>query len=56
MLTVVCHCKQVMHRVWAYFHTRLACTMATFHMLVRWYGLRPNAYGFVPPSIAAFCL
>ena len=29
---------------------------AAFHMLVRWYGLRPNAYGFVPPSIAAFSL
>ena len=28
MLTLVCHFKKVMHRVWAYFHARLAFTMA----------------------------
>src|SRR6266566_3260377 len=27
MLTVVCHFKRVMHRVWTYFHARLAFTM-----------------------------
>ena len=45
MLTLVCHFKKVMHRVWAYFHARLA-----------WYGLRPTAPGFVPLSIAEFSL
>jgi hypothetical protein len=33
MLTVVCHFKKVMHRVWAYFHARLAFTMAAFNLL-----------------------
>ena len=56
MLTVVCHFKKVMHRVWAYFHARLAFTMAAFNVLVQWYGLRPNASGFVPLSIADFSL
>jgi hypothetical protein len=28
MLTLVCHFKKVMHRVWAYFQSRLAYTMA----------------------------
>jgi len=56
MLTVVCHCKKVMHRVWEYFHARLVFTMAAFNVLVRWHGLRPNAYGFVPLSIAEFSL
>jgi hypothetical protein len=56
MLTVVCHCKKVMHRVWAYFHARLAFTMAAFNGLVQWHGLRPNASGFVPLSIAEFGL
>jgi hypothetical protein len=27
MLTLVCHVKKVMHRVWAYFHARLAFTL-----------------------------
>jgi hypothetical protein len=38
MLTVVCHCKRVMHRVWAYVQARLAFTMAAFNVLVQWYG------------------
>jgi hypothetical protein len=29
----VSHCKKVMHRVWAYFHARLAFTMAAFNVL-----------------------
>jgi len=33
MLTMVCHFKKVMHRVCAYFHTRLAFTMAAFNVL-----------------------
>ena len=56
MLTLVCHCKRVMHRVWAYFHARLAFTMAAFNVLVQWHGLQPTASGFVPLSIAEFSL
>ena len=52
MLTVVCHFKKVMHRGWAYFQARLAFTMAAFNVLVRWYGLRPTASGFVSLSIS----
>jgi len=56
MLTLVCHFKKVMHRVWAYFHARLAFTMAAFNVLVQWHGLLSNASGFVPLSIAEFSL
>jgi hypothetical protein len=56
MLTLVCHLKKVMHRGWAYFQARLVFTMAAFNVLVQWYGLRPNASGFVPLSIAEFSL
>jgi hypothetical protein len=56
MLTIVCYFKKVMHRVWAYCHARLAFTMAAFNVLVQWHGLQPNAYGFVPLSIAEFSL
>ncbi len=56
MLTFVCHFKKVMHRVWAYFHARLAFTMAAFNVLAQWHGLRPNASGFVPLFIAEFSL
>jgi hypothetical protein len=56
MLTLVCHFKKVMHREWAYFQARLAFTMALFNVLVQWQGLRPNASGFVPLSIAEFSL
>jgi len=38
MLTVVSHCKKVMHRVWASFHVRLVFTMAVFKVLVQWHG------------------
>jgi hypothetical protein len=56
MLTLVCHFKKVMHRVWTYFHARLAVTMAAFNILVQWYGLQSTASGFVPLSIAEFSL
>ena len=56
MLTLVCHFKKVMHRVWAYFHARLAFTMAAFNVLVQWHGFLPNASGFVPLSMAEFSL
>ena len=51
-----CHFKKVMHRVWASFHAHLAFTMAAYNGLVQWYGLVPNASGFVPLSIADFSL
>jgi hypothetical protein len=56
MLTVVCHFKQVMHRVWAYVHARLAFAMAAFNVLVQWHDLQPNASGCVPLSMAEFSL
>jgi hypothetical protein len=56
MLTLVCHLKKVMHRGWAYFHARLAFTMAAFNVLVQWHGLQPTASGFVPLSMAEFGL
>jgi len=56
MLTLVCHCKKVMHRVWTYFHARLAFTMAAFNILVQWHGFQPSASGFVPLSMAEFSL
>src|SRR6266545_3175042 len=56
MLTLVCHFKKVMHRVWDYFQARLAFTMAAFNLLVQWHGLWPNASGFVPLSIAELSL
>jgi len=52
MLTLVSHFKKAMHRVWTYFHARLAFTIAAFNVLVQWHGLRPNASGFVPLSLA----
>jgi len=56
MLTVVCHFKRVTHRVWEYFHARLAFTMAAFNVLVQWHGFQPYASGFVPLSMAEFSL
>jgi hypothetical protein len=56
MLTLVCHFKKVMHRVWTSFQARLAFTMAAYNVLVQWYGLVPNTSGFVPLSIADFSL
>ena len=56
MLTTVCHFKKVAHRVWAYFETRLAFTMALFNVLVQWHGLQPDKDGFVHLAIAQFSL
>jgi hypothetical protein len=56
MLTVVCHFKKVMHRVWEYFQARLAFTMAAFNVLVQWHGFQPHASGFVPLSMADISL
>lgn len=56
MLTTVCHLKKVAHRVWAYFESRLAYTMALFNILVQWHGLEPDEDGYVRLSIAEFSL
>lgn len=56
MLTLVCHFKKVMHRVWSYFHSRFAYTMALFNILVQWYGIQVDEHGCVHFSIAEFSL
>ena len=56
MLTLVCHFKKGMPRVWEYFQARLAFTMAAFNVLVQWHGFEPYASGFVPLSMAELSL
>jgi hypothetical protein len=56
MLTTVCHFKKVAHRVWDYFRSRLAFTMAAFNLLVQWHGLQPDEQGRIHLSIAEFSL
>lgn len=56
MLTLVCHFKKVMHRVWAYFQSRLAYTMAMFNLLVQWDGIQVDEGGCVHFSLAPFSL
>lgn len=56
MLTLVCHFKKVMHRVWRYFVSRVGYTMALFNLLVQWHPLQPDDDGFVHLSIAQFSL
>jgi hypothetical protein len=56
MLTLVCHFKKVMHRVWDYFQARLAFTMALFNVLVQWHGFSPDEQGFLSLSICEFSL
>jgi hypothetical protein len=56
MLTLVCHFKKVMHRVWAYFQSRLAYTMAMFNLLVQWDGIQADEDGCVHFSLAPFSL
>ena len=56
MLTLVCHFKKVMHRVWAYFQSRLAYTMAMFNLLVQWDGIQVDEDGCVHFSLAPFSL
>ena len=56
MLTTVCHFKKVAHRIWDYFESRLAYTMALFNILVQWHGLEPDEDGYVRLSIAEFSL
>lgn len=56
MLTNVCHFKKIGHRVWEYFLSRLAYTMAAFNILVQWNGLLADENGLVHLSIAEFSL
>lgn len=58
MLTLVCHFKQVMNRVWGYFRSRLAFTLAACNVLVlpRKDGLEPDDNGLIRLSIAEFSL
>jgi hypothetical protein len=56
MLTLVCHFKKVMHRVWAYFQSRLAYTMAMFNLLVQWDGIQVDDNGCVHFTLARFSL
>lgn len=56
MLTLVCHFKKVMHRVWEYFKSRVGYTMALFNLLVQWHGLEPDGAGMVHLHIAEFSL
>ena len=56
MLTYICHFKHSWHKVWVYFETKLAFTMALFNILVQWHGFQPDETGFVPLSIAEFSL
>ena len=56
MLTVVCHFKKVAHRIWSYFESRLAYTLALFNILVQWNELQPDEHGLVHLSIADFSL
>jgi len=56
MLTTVCHFKKVSHRLWAYFESRVAYTLALFNILVQWHGLQPDEHGVIHLSIAEFSL
>jgi hypothetical protein len=56
MLTLVCNFKKLFHRVWSYFASRMAYTMALFNILVQWDGLAPDDNRLVHLSIARFSL
>ncbi len=56
MLTLVCHLKKVMHRVWRYFVSRIGYTRALFNLLGQCQPFQCDEDGFVPLSIAQFSL
>lgn len=56
MLTYICHFKQMAHKNWRYFETKVGFTMALFNILTQWHGFQPDENGFVPLSIAEFSL
>jgi len=55
MLTTVCHCKQMHHRVWAYFRAHVAWIMAVFNLLAQW-TLEVDDNDMMHFSIAEFSL
>jgi hypothetical protein len=55
MLTTVCHCKQMHHRVWASFRAHVAWVMAAFNILAQW-TLEVDDNAMVHFSIAEFSL
>jgi hypothetical protein len=55
MLTTVCHCKQMHHRVWAYFQAHVAWIMAVFNILAQW-TLEVDDNDMIHLSIAEFSL
>jgi hypothetical protein len=55
MLTTVCHCKQMHHRVWAYCRAHLAWVMAACNILAQW-TLERDDNDMVHLSIAEFSL
>lgn len=46
MLTYICDFKRSRHKVWEFFKTKVAFTMALFNILGQWYGLQPDEHGF----------
>lgn len=56
MLTLVCHTKKTLHRLWRYFTMRLAFTVALFNVLVQWDGLPLDEQGGAHRSLAPFSL
>ena len=56
MLTYICRFKQMAHKAWLYFETRVGFTLALFNILIQWHGFLPDENGFVPLSIAEFSL
>lgn len=56
MLTVICHFKRLIHRVWEYFKMWLAYTTVMFNILVQWYGLHSDEDDIARLYIAEFSL
>jgi hypothetical protein len=56
LLSRVCKLKHLRQRVWAYFETRLALTVAVFNLLQQWNSLNFDEYGMSPLSVAEFSL
>ena len=56
MMSVVCHTKEMRHRVWDGCEVHLAHTMAAFNILAQWNGLQPDAQGRIRLSIAQLTL
>ena len=55
MLTTVCHCQQMHHRMWAYFRAHVAWLMPAFNILAQW-TLEVDDNDMIHISIAEFSL